>query len=128
MKLDLPDEVFAARPALREMDGAGLIVGFRPEDLEDAAMVDGAPAGRRFPARVALTEALGSDIIVHLALDATPVDAGDPDAVEEIGDEVVAVGRFNPRSRVRRDADVDVVVDVENLHFFAADSKTAIWD
>lgn len=41
--------------------------------------------------------------MVHFRLDATTVDSGDPDAVEEAGGDTAAnaVGRFNPRSTVR---------------------------
>ena len=33
--LSLPDSLFAARPTLRGFDGRKVILGFRPEDLED---------------------------------------------------------------------------------------------
>ena len=58
--------------------------------------------------------------MVHMAIDAKRVDSGDPDAPEELPGEGYAnvVARFSPRSRVRVDEDVDIVVNAENLHFF----------
>lgn len=125
--LSLPDSVFAARPALRGFEGRKLILGFRPEDLEDASISTDADPAHRFTAAVTLVESLGSELMVHFDLDAAPVDAGDPDAVEEIGEHASGVGRFSPRSRVRSGTSTEIVVDVANLHFFDPESRQAIW-
>ena len=78
---------------------------------------------------MSLTESLGSEIMVHFRLDAPTVDSGDPDAIEEkTGLDVAnAVGRFNPRSRVRVGDPVSVAVTSENLHFFDGHTRDAIW-
>jgi multiple sugar transport system ATP-binding protein len=65
--------------------------------------------------------------MVHFGVDASRVDSGDPDAVEEAGSTASSVGRFNPRSRVRSGDTADVAVTLENLHFFDSDSREAIW-
>ena len=83
--------------------------------------------GATFTTTVTLTEALGSEIIVHFELDAPKVDAGDPDAVDDLG-ESTAVGRFDPRSRVMMGDSVEIAVNTINLHFFDTESRTAIWD
>ena len=54
----------------------------------------------RLQGPVALLESLGSEMMVHVELDATTVDSGDSDAAEEAG-AANAIGRFNPRSTVR---------------------------
>jgi multiple sugar transport system ATP-binding protein len=66
---------------------------------------------------------------VHFRLDAPTVDSGDPDAAEEKeGIEVAnAVGRFNPRSKVRMRDTIDIAVSTENMHFFDASTRQAIW-
>ncbi len=125
--LTIPDSVFAARPQLKAFDGKPVIIGIRPEDMEDAAMVSGVDPGRCFEAEVALIEALGSELMVHFAIDAPRVDAGDPDAVEEVGDQALGVGRFSPRSRVALGEKIQVAVSVENLHYFDPDSRQGIW-
>jgi multiple sugar transport system ATP-binding protein len=114
-----------ARPGLRGYDGKKVIVGVRPEDFEDASLDPGGHPTLQAP--VALLEALGSEIMVHFSLDATTVDSGDPDAVDETGS-TNAVGRFNPRSQVRPGDTATISVAVENLHFFDHDTRLAIWD
>jgi multiple sugar transport system ATP-binding protein len=129
-QLALAAESLAARPALRAYDSRPIVLGIRPEDFEDAAMVRTPTTGCVLRADVALLEALGSEIMVHFALDATSVDSGDPDDAQEttvIG-AVNAVGRFHPRSRVRVGETIDVAVAVENLHFFDNETHRAIWD
>jgi multiple sugar transport system ATP-binding protein len=125
----LVDATLAARPGLRARDGQTVIVGIRPEDFEDAEFAKDIPANQRMDSTVSLTESLGSEIMVHFRLDAPTVDSGDPDAMEEkTGLDVAnAVGRFHPRSRVRVGDPVTVAVTSENLHFFDARTREAIW-
>jgi multiple sugar transport system ATP-binding protein len=122
--LTLDDGAFDRRPGLRAYDGKQLIVGIRPEDFEDATLAESTSPDRRLTAAVTLTEALGSEIMVHFELDATTVDSGDPDAVEESGTD--AVGRFNPRSRVRMGEIIEIAVTTENLHFFDPETRLTI--
>ncbi len=127
--IGLPREVFSKQPRLSEYNGKPIIVGIRPEDFEDAAFAEQVPESQRITAKVSLIEALGSEIMVHFRIDAPTVDSGDPDAVEEReGDDVAnAVGRFNPRSRVRMGDTMDIAVSSENMHFFDAETRQAIW-
>ncbi len=62
----VPDEV-ARRPARRcgGYVGRTVVLGIRPEDMEDASLVADAPAERRITSTVELREALGSDVVVH---------------------------------------------------------------
>ena len=125
----LSDSVSSKRPALRGYDGRQVILGIRPEDFEDVEFAPETPADQRLNAPVRLIEALGAEIMVHFSLDATTVDSGDPDAVEERTgeDQANAVGRFNPRSRVRAGDSISIAVATENMHFFDADSRLSIW-
>jgi multiple sugar transport system ATP-binding protein len=127
-QIALAPECVAKRPGLERYDGKKLVVGIRPEDFEDAEVAREAPTDRRLKAKVRLVEALGSELMVHIATDATTVDSGDPDAPEEMLVEGGAngVARFNPRSRVHLDDDIDIVVATENLHFFDAETHEAI--
>jgi multiple sugar transport system ATP-binding protein len=127
--IGLPHEVFEKQPKIREYDGKPIIVGIRPEDFEDAAFAEQIPESQRVTAKVSLIEALGSEIMAHFRLDAPTVDSGDPDAIEEkVGPDVAnAVGRFNPRSRVRIGETIDIAVSSENIHFFDAETHQAIW-
>jgi len=127
--LGLGPEVLASRPALRGYDGRNVVVGLRPEDVEDAEFAGEVPADRRLTAPVRLIEALGSEVMVHFTLDAPTVDSGDPDApdTQPVDGQANAVGRFNPRSRVRSGQSAEIAVSTENLHFFDLDTRLAIW-
>ena len=124
--LTIGNEVFAARPALKDHLGK-VIIGIRPEDFEDASMVAGDSAGRTLDSTVTLTEALGSEIMVHFNIDARKVDSGDPDAVDEPDTAANAVGRFNPRSPARMRDNVTIAVATENMHFFDPETRLSIW-
>ncbi|TDT17890.1 carbohydrate ABC transporter ATP-binding protein (CUT1 family) [Ilumatobacter fluminis] len=112
------------RPSLRNYDGKKIVLGIRPEDYEDAEFdKDGHPT---IQAKVTLLEALGSEIMVHFGIDAPTVDSGDPDAVDETGGGANAVGRFNPRSRVKPGEMATIAISTENLHFFDFETREAI--
>jgi multiple sugar transport system ATP-binding protein len=122
----LPDAVFASRPGLRAYSGRKLIVGIRPEDIDDAAVTD-KRGYAELAASVTLVEALGAETMVHLALDAPWVDAEDPDAVVEGGAQRTAVGRFSPRTQLRAGDRARLAVSAENLHFFDPNTRNSVW-
>ena len=115
-------------PSLRNYDGKRVIIGIRPEDYEDAALAPNIPESQRISSRVHLIEALGSEVMVHFRIEAPTVDSGDPDATEERSgaESANAVGRFNPRSRVRMGDVADIAISTENMHFFDIDTRQAI--
>ncbi|WP_026618186.1 ABC transporter ATP-binding protein [Ensifer aridi] len=121
---EIPDRVFEYRPSLNGASNRQVIIGIRPEHMNDAAI---RPSSAEISAPVTLVEALGSESMVHLNIDAPWVDAGDPDAVADIGDEKAAVARFSPKSTARAGDIARVAVDAEELHFFEPDTRTSIW-
>ena len=123
----IPESVFGQRPALRSLDGGQVVVGIRPEDLEDAEFVTDGLAQPSLTTTVSLVEALGSELVVHFSIDAVPVDAGDPDHVDELSGEANTVGRFNRLSRVRRGQQAEVSVAISNLHFFNQSTHESIY-
>jgi multiple sugar transport system ATP-binding protein len=136
----LDDETLAARPGLESAVDKTLILGIRPEDLEDAALESDTPADRRLRGTVTLREALGSEVMVHFSVEAKPALtedvrelAQDLDAVTVRGlDEGAAhatmVGRFGARSRVRVGEPAEVAVDTRALHFFDPETGLGIYD
>ncbi|MBA2387242.1 MAG: sn-glycerol-3-phosphate ABC transporter ATP-binding protein UgpC [Acidimicrobiia bacterium] len=128
-RVALSSETFSKRPALRDYSGQHVVIGIRPEDLEDAAIATESGTDRRLQATVKLVEALGSELMVHLSIDAKTVNSGDPDAPDELVGEGVAnaVARFSPRSRVSIDEDIEIAVAAENMHFFDAETHESIW-
>jgi multiple sugar transport system ATP-binding protein len=139
-RLKLDDENVSARPGLRSFEGKAVVVGMRPEHLEDAAIAHDDAPDRRLKGTVELREALGSELMVHLAVDAPPAlteevqelaaDAGT--TAEELGGgdkhRAVIVGRFGADSKVREDEETEVAVDTRALHFFDPETGLAIYD
>src|SRR5687768_12279847 len=56
-RIVLGEETVSARPALKQFEGRPVILGIRPEDLEDAALAPDAAADRTLAGEVQLTEA-----------------------------------------------------------------------
>ena len=102
-----------------------MIFGIRPEDLFDPQL----ESGRRhatIPAMVKSIEELGSELIVHLNLDAVRIDSGDPDAVEDLSGAANAVAKFEAISGVAAGQKIDMAIDVTKLHFFDPATLLAI--
>ena len=86
--LTLDSRTLEARPRLAEYEGREVILGIRPENLEDAALANGAPDDRRLHGKVELREGLGSEIVVHLAVRARPAVTEDvKELAEDLGAE-----------------------------------------
>jgi len=134
--LKLPQEVVSSRSGLPSYVGRPIVVGVRPEDLEDARMVGEAAAGQTLQGTIELVEPLGSDLMVHASVDiprATGLDditelaedTGEALPADEQGTRIVA--RFNPRSTVRIGDKVQIAVSTDRLHLFDASTGEAIW-
>ena len=141
-ELALTDELVAYRPGLKDYVGRRLVLGIRPENLEDAALEPDHPEDQRMRGVVVLREPLGSEIVAHFTVDAPPAltedvrelarDVGQESAVqaaaEEGGTETVMVGRFGPRSRIKNGDTVDVAVETRAMHFFDLETGLGIYD
>ena len=140
-RLRVADELVAARPALKGFDGKRVVLGIRPEDMEDASLVPGAPEDRRLSATIDLREALGSEVLVHFTVKgrlamtedvkelAVDVGAEALDELEEKAREekTVFVARLNPRTGARVGEPIELVVDTRSLHFFDPESGHGIY-
>ena len=128
--LALDDSVMGQRPALRDYADTPLVVGIRPEDMEDGAVSGDHPADQQLDATVDIREALGAETLMHFTLEATMVDSGDPDALYELGEEGESrcTGRFSAATRARPGDRIKVNVATENLHFFDRSTHLAIRD
>jgi multiple sugar transport system ATP-binding protein len=141
IRLELPKETLAQRAGLAAYDGKPVVLGIRPEDMEDASLVADAPAGHRLRAEVDLREALGSDVIVHFGVAARPavtedvkelaVDVG-VEALQKVQEHAErgrtnVVARLNPRTRAEKGDTIELVVDTTRLHFFDADTGAGIY-
>src|SRR6266511_3254137 len=140
-ELLVPEELVRRRPALPGYAGRKLALGIRPEHLEDASVAKN--GGARLRGRVLLTEALGSEILAHVEINASPVvtedvvegavvDAEEAEIAADLmgdsagGGHTTFVGRFDASSKVRPDSDVEVVVNTQKLQFFDLETGHAI--
>jgi multiple sugar transport system ATP-binding protein len=116
--------------ALAAFEGQDVVLGIRPEALEDGALAD--ETHPRLKGRVELCEALGPEKLVHFGIEARhphtedmrelAEDAGDEPGVARLGGadegDATVVGRFSPDTRVAEGEAVEVAVDLRHLHFF----------
>jgi multiple sugar transport system ATP-binding protein len=139
-RIRLGDETLSVRPALKRFEGTRVILGIRPEDLEDASL-DEASSDQRLRGTVVLTEALGAEIMVHFTIDAKPATTDETRELAEDagttgmegttpaeGSGMTMVGRFGARSRVRAGEEATVAVDTRALHFFDPETGLGIYD
>jgi multiple sugar transport system ATP-binding protein len=136
-ELELDPELLALRPGLASYAGRTVVLGVRPENLEDAALAPDTPPARRLRGSVVLREALGSDVVAHLGIDARPAVTEDVrELARDLGDErrlgdteqAVLVGRFGARSALREGDSADVAVDTRELHFFELETGQGIYE
>jgi multiple sugar transport system ATP-binding protein len=123
--IPIPTSAYERFPALGTYDGQPLIFGIRPEDLYDSKLESGSRLAT-IPAKVMSIEELGSELIVHVNIDAARIDSGDPDAVEDLGSAANAVARFEEASGVRAGESIDLSVDGSKLHYFDPRTRLAI--
>jgi multiple sugar transport system ATP-binding protein len=117
-RLVLPDEVLAARPVLGGWIDDEVVVGVRPECLYLDAMGP-------LELEVVLVEALGSDLLVHLATDAPSVTVAEAFDGEEVP-ETRVTARLAPDAVVRVGDRLRLGVDVARLHVFDPETGHAV--
>jgi multiple sugar transport system ATP-binding protein len=137
-RLRLDDEVLARRPALKAFEGKPLILGIRPEDLEDAALTGEAPPDRRLAATVDIREDMGSEVFVHFGSGGRPVRGEDvaaavgAEAIEATREQAkekgsLFVARVGRDSRAREGEPVELLVTTNRLHFFDPETGNGIY-
>jgi len=116
----------------REVEGSGsgrdVIVGLRPENFEDAALVsaENRPAGITFRTSIDVLESLGSDVFVYFTrgqeqgvsaveLEELARDSGRADTGGS-GDTIVA--RLNASTRIREGQEAELWVNGRAMHIF----------
>jgi len=136
-RVTLDAATFEKRPGLQRYAGRRVILGIRPEDIEDAAFAP--DAGSHIDASVDIREDMGSEVFVHFAVGAPPVRQEDvaaavgEEAIEATAEQTrrrggVFVARIDRESRAAEGEPVQLAVDTRRLHFFDVDSGRAIYD
>jgi len=121
--------------------GRRVILGVRPEDMEDASLAGDVPEQRRLSAAVDLREEMGSEAYVYFTLDAPAVLTEDTkELAADVGIETLEgleesaaqrrttfVARLSSRSRAREGGQITVAVDTRALHFFDPETGESIY-
>jgi multiple sugar transport system ATP-binding protein len=141
LRLEVPEEVLTERPDLRGYEAKRVVLGLRPEDMEDAALGSEVPSGRRIRATVSLREALGADVLVHVAIAAPPVLTEDArELATDVGQEALLdaeararagqstfLARLSPRTTAREGEPIELAVDVTRFNFFDPETGLGIY-
>jgi len=113
-RVELPESVRVARPALGGFAGREVVVGLRPEHLPAA----GSGGGPCLEGEVDLVEALGSELLVHFSIDAERVVAEGANEEEGLSLGGAGVARVDPRAPVKPGGRARFSLDVERMQFF----------
>lgn len=97
------------RPALAEHLGKDVIFGIRPEDLHDKRFVPVDVAAAVLVAKVDVIEPMGAERYLYLVVD---------------GKDFVA--RVDPRSSAEIGQDLEIVLNMDNMHVFDSETEEAL--
>jgi multiple sugar transport system ATP-binding protein len=129
--------VLSERPALAGYGGRRAILGFRPEDLEDAALVGGTSAGATLSVVTDIREDMGSEVYIHFGLGIAPVHrsevaearAPEQDARARVAARNVSpfVARLGRETRAREGEPLELAVDVDRLYVFDVETGEGVY-
>jgi multiple sugar transport system ATP-binding protein len=127
VSLPIGERVLSSRPGLPKFEGRRLILGVRPEDIEDAAFGN----GERLSAIVDIREDMGSEVYVHFDPGARMVPGEDVKAA--VGEDAAEVKSSAWVARLDRDTAaaererIELAIDNDRLHFFDPETGDAIY-
>jgi multiple sugar transport system ATP-binding protein len=135
--LTLDASILDQRPRLGAYGEGRVIVGIRPESIQDAALVPDAPREHLLHGNVELREALGPELFIHFT--APQVEPADTESIADLPRDTstvgmnpdsgaMLVGRFSAHSEAREGAAIDAVVDTGDLYFFDPETGVGIYD
>jgi len=86
--------------------GKEIVLGIRPEDLEDNNFVQNIPANSTITANVEVTEPMGSEIYVYVDIEG-----------------ILITARVNPKSKFRSGEKASLYVDIDKIQLFDKDTE-----
>jgi multiple sugar transport system ATP-binding protein len=131
VETEVPEDLRGMSPDTR------LVVGIRPEHMEDATLLSESDRARgaTFRTKVDVVESVGSDLFVYFVIETEGVeseelqeleeDAGTSDVGRTEGGEQ-AVARFSSESHVRRGGEAEIWIDTTKLHYFDAETGRSL--
>jgi multiple sugar transport system ATP-binding protein len=134
-RLRVPDGVVREHPGLEKYLGRKVVVGIRPEHLEDAALVPDARPESVLDVSVELREELGAEVNAHCTVGVPPLQVAavaigdsEPDAaeIEEVPQIPAIIARLDPRTGIREGERARIHVTLDSLHFFDPDTGNSL--
>jgi len=111
--------------------GRQVIVGIRPEDIEDASLVQAADQakGVKFRATIDVVESMGSDVFIYFTQESgltTKTDqladlAADSGSAE-LGSAETVTARLDPDTQIKEGDSAELWADVSSMHIFDPDN------
>ena len=112
-----------------EANGSGrdVVLGIRPENFEDAALIadDLKPAGVTFPVSADVVESMGSDVFVYFTLDGASVEsqelaelAHDSGRTDTGADSDHVVARLDPTTSITEGKTAELWADARSIYVF----------
>jgi multiple sugar transport system ATP-binding protein len=134
--LTVPQATLSARPGLNAYEARKIVLGIRPEDIEDAGLARN--GGERLAVEVDIREDMGSEVFAHFAVDAEPVETQEvleameeqdvPEVVRErMRGGVPFIARLGRGTGAREGDRLELAVDTAQLHFFDPETGLAIY-
>jgi multiple sugar transport system ATP-binding protein len=133
------DDAVGTRSDLERYVGRTILLGIRPEDMEDASLVTDTPPDRRLATTCDLTEPLGAEVLVYFTVAARGLvpdvtGANGADAEVYLGEPRTAdseptsrlVARVSPRTRISEGRRIELAVDTSRLYFFDPETGAAV--
>ena len=131
----------AIRPGLARFEGRAVVLGRRPEDMEDASL-RATSDDHRLSVVCDIREDMGSEVYEHFNIAAQPIatkevlEAHVVDAPEDAETRIAAeqargtgvhfVARLGRMTHARERETLEIAVDVERLHFFDPETGLSV--
>lgn len=143
-RLRVPPQVLEKRPGVSSYQGRQVVLGIRPEDMEDAAILSETHDDRRLSVVCDIREDMGSEVYVHFNVPGEPVTSKDVVEAHFVEDREDAearlaaerargrgtpfVARLDRTTGARERQKLELEVDVDQLHFFDPETGVGIYD
>jgi multiple sugar transport system ATP-binding protein len=111
--------------------GRQVIVGIRPEDIEDASLVQAADQakGVTFQATIDVVESMGSDVFIYFTQESgltaktdQLADLAADSGAAELGSAETVTARLDPDTQIKEGDSAELWADVSSMHIFDPDN------
>ena len=133
--LPLDDALVHSHSGIEQYVGQTVLLGIRPEDLDDASLDPDTPRDRVIETKCDYTEPLGAEVLVYFTVSAPQIVTGvAADADPAIGapgpstsrNVARLVARVDPKTKISEGSKIALAVDTSRLYFFDPKTRLAV--